>query len=59
MINSYIGMFDLNQKLLPGRKTKQRKFGEFFCRFVDSRIMETCDELDLLWNLMKFKFDTD
>ena len=59
MINSYIGMLDLNRKLLPCRKTKQRKSGDFFWRFVDSRIVETCDELDLLWNLMKFKFDTD
>ena len=28
MINSYMGIFDLNRKLLPCRKTKQRKFRE-------------------------------
>ena len=33
-----MGNFDLNRKLPPCRKTKQRKF-------VDSGIVKTCDEL--------------
>jgi hypothetical protein len=43
----YIGIFDLIRKLLPCRKTKQRKFREKFRRFVDLGIVKTCDELDL------------
>ena len=46
MINSFIGFFDLNRKLLSWRKTKQRKFREKNRRFVDSGIVKTCDELD-------------
>ena len=37
----------LNRKLLPCRKTKQRKFREKIRRFVYSGIVKTCDELDL------------
>ena len=40
-------------------KTKKIWWIFVFWRFIDSRIVKTCDELDLLWNLMKFKFDTD
>ena len=47
MMNSYIAIFDLNRKLLPCIKTKQRKFREKFRRFVVSGIVKTCDELDL------------
>ena len=35
--------FDVNRKLLPRRKTKQRIFRNIF--FVDSKIVKTCDEL--------------
>jgi hypothetical protein len=45
MINSYIGICDLNRKLLPCRKTKQRKLCEK--KIVASGIVKTCDELDL------------
>ena len=39
------------EKLLPCRKTKQRKFFViFFCRFVDSGIVKKCDELNL-WHV--------
>ena len=47
MINSYIGMFDLNRKLLLCRKTKQRKFREKNSKIRRSGIVKTCDELDL------------
>ena len=47
MINSYIGIFDRNRKLLPCRKTKQRNFREKICSFVISELVKTCDELDL------------
>jgi hypothetical protein len=49
MISSYIGIFDLNRKLLPCRKTEQRKFREK--KVVDSGIVKTCDELDLIFGL--------
>ena len=45
MINSFIGIFDHNRKLLPCRKTEQRKFREK--NIVDSGIVKTSDELDL------------
>jgi hypothetical protein len=44
MINSYIGIFDLNRIVLPCRKKK--KCGKIR-RLVDSGIVKTCDELDL------------
>ena len=49
MINSYIGILDINRKTpIPCRKTKQRKFREKKIRsFVDSGIVKICDELDL------------
>ena len=40
----YIGIFYLNRKILPCRKTKQIKFCEK--KIVDSGIVKTCDELD-------------
>ena len=40
-----IGIFDFNRKLLPCGKTKQ-KIMKFF---VDSGIVKTCDELDLMF----------
>jgi hypothetical protein len=42
MTNIYIGIFYLNRKLLPCRKTKQSKK-----KYVDSGIMKKCDEIDL------------
>ena len=47
------------EKFYLVKKQNKENLVIFFSRFVDSRIVETCDELDLLWNLMKFKFDTD
>ena len=47
IINSYIGIVDLNRKLPPCRKTKQRKFREKFRGCVDLGIVKICDELDL------------
>ena len=47
MTSIYIGIFDLNRKLLLYRKTKQRKFCEKNCRSVVSEFVKICDELDL------------
>ena len=47
MINSYIGIFNLNRKLLPCRKIKHENFVEKIRRILDSGIVKTCDELDL------------
>jgi hypothetical protein len=47
-ISIYIGIFDLDRKLLPRTKTKQRNFCEKkIRRFVDSGIVKICDGLDL------------
>ena len=48
IMNSFIGMFDLDRNFLPCKKTKNKEnFMKKIRRFVDSAIMKTCDELDL------------
>ena len=44
-ILSFFAYFDLNQKLIPCRESKQKKFH----RFVYSKLVKTCDEL-YLWH---------
>ena len=46
MINSLIDLFYLNRKLPPCRKTMQRKSCEKNRKFVNSKIVKTCDEPD-------------
>ena len=51
VINSYIGIFDRNRKLLPFSKTKQRKFREK--KIVDSWIQESWKHvmsLTIVWH---------
>jgi len=43
LISAFFVYFDINQKLLHQRKTKQRKICEK--RFVDSGFVKTCDVL--------------
>ena len=45
MIDSYIGIFDLNRKLVE--KQSKENFVKKNRRFVYSGIVKTCDELDL------------
>ena len=48
MIDSFIGIFDLNRKLLPLRKIQQKKIGEKILSIRSFRICgKKCDESDL------------